>query len=202
MRAINISGFEKKFRAEIDPWDYTHSRFEHFKRLNLLRACGPVKHGRVLELGCAIGETSRRLGRISLRLLAIDGSPTALAEAVRRNPHSPHISFRYAILPGQMPRSQFDLIVVSELAYYLRQHQQKALADRMVWALAPGGMAVILNHRRPFNDAAVLPELAHRQLRHRLARRLCLVRDATYSHFNISVFKSRKKAAILTPSQR
>jgi len=189
MKAIDIAGFEKKFRAEIDPWDYTHSRFEHFKRLILLRACGPSKHGRVLELGCAIGETSRLLGRISVRLLAVDGSPTALAEAMRRIPHSRHVSFRYANLPGQMPRRQFDLIVVSELVYYLRQHQQQVLADRLVLALAPGGMTVILNHRRPFNDAAMLPELAHRRLRHRLSCQLCLVRDASYRHFNISVFQ-------------
>ena len=95
----------------------------------------------------------------------------------------------------KMPRRQFDLIVVSELAYYLRQHQQRALADRMVLALPPGGMTVILNHRRPFSDAAVLPELAHRRLRRRLARRLCLVRDATYSHFNISVFQKRARSS-------
>jgi 2-polyprenyl-3-methyl-5-hydroxy-6-metoxy-1,4-benzoquinol methylase len=189
MRAIDIAGFEKKFRAEIDPWNYTHSKFEQFKRLTLLRACGPSKRARILELGCAIGETSRRLGRISLRLLAVDGSRTALAEAVRRTPHSGHITFRYAKLPEQMPRGQFDVIVVSELIYYLRQHQLKSLADRLISALAPGGMMVILNHRGPFDDAAVLPELAHRRLRLCLFRRLCLVRDASYRHFNILVFR-------------
>ncbi len=68
MRTIDIAGFENKLRANIDPWNYTHSRFERVKREVLLRACGPSKHGRVLELGCAIGETTRGLARLSLHL--------------------------------------------------------------------------------------------------------------------------------------
>jgi hypothetical protein len=61
MRPIDVAGFERKFSENIDPWDYTNSRFEHFKRNTLLRACGHGKHGRALELGCAIGETTRHL---------------------------------------------------------------------------------------------------------------------------------------------
>jgi hypothetical protein len=49
MKAIDVAGFEGKFRENIDPWDYTNSRFEHFKRNVLLRACGHGKHGRALE---------------------------------------------------------------------------------------------------------------------------------------------------------
>ena len=74
MRAIDVAGFERKFRENIDPWDYTNSGFEHFKRTVLLRACGHGKHGRALELGCAIGETTRYLAPLCLRLVALDGS--------------------------------------------------------------------------------------------------------------------------------
>jgi hypothetical protein len=61
MKPIDVAGFERKFRENIDPWDYTNSQFEDFKRKVLLQACGHHKHGRVLELGCAIGETTVRL---------------------------------------------------------------------------------------------------------------------------------------------
>src|ERR1051326_1512805 len=67
MRAIDAAGFERKFRKTIDPWNYASSRFERYKRGVLLRACGPSRRGRVLELGCAIGETTRSLARMSLR---------------------------------------------------------------------------------------------------------------------------------------
>jgi SAM-dependent methyltransferase len=192
MRAIDVAGFEKKFRVDIDPWDYAHSRFELFKRGVLLQACGPSRHGRVLELGCAIGETSRRLLRLALRLLAVDASPTALREAARRTACSRRIRFKRAILPGQMPRGPFDLIVVSELIYYLRPHYLNPLADRIYAALAPGGMTVILNHRRPFDDAAIMPALAHRRMRRRLARRMAVLRDVSHRHFDVTVLLRRR----------
>jgi SAM-dependent methyltransferase len=127
MRAIDVAGFERKFRENIDPWNYTNSGFEHFKRNVLLRACGRGKHGRALELGCAIGETTRYLAPVCLRLVALDGSPTALAEA-RRRVHSAHVRFVQARLPGEMPHGPFDLIVVSEIAYYLSVHELAHLA--------------------------------------------------------------------------
>ena len=88
MKAIDLAGFEGKFRENIDPWDYTNSGFEHFKRTVLLRACGHGKRGRALELGCAIGETTRYLAPLCLRLVALDGSLTALAEARRGAPQA------------------------------------------------------------------------------------------------------------------
>ena len=75
MRAIDIAGFELKFQHNIDPWNYTASRFEHFKRDVLLRACGCRTYGRGLELACAIGETTRYLAHRCIRLLAVDSSP-------------------------------------------------------------------------------------------------------------------------------
>ena len=67
-----------------------------------------------------------------MHLLAVDASPTALNEAARRAPRNGRIHFHRAILPGQMPRGPFDLIVVSELVYYLRPDHLKLLADRIL----------------------------------------------------------------------
>jgi hypothetical protein len=64
MKPIDVAGFERKFREKIDPWDYTNSKFEDFKRKVLLQACGHNKHGRVLELGCAMAR--RRVSLLPL----------------------------------------------------------------------------------------------------------------------------------------
>jgi hypothetical protein len=73
--------------------------------------------------------------------------------------------FRRAAVPRDMPRGIYDLVIVSELAYYIPAHQLAQLANRIYAMLAPRGAVVVLNHRRPFDDAAVLPALAHRRLR-------------------------------------
>jgi SAM-dependent methyltransferase len=189
MKSIDVEGFEQKFRQNIDPWNYTHSTFEHFKRTMLLRACGHCKHGRVLELGCAIGETTRYLAPLSLHLLAVDASSTALAEAKRRLSGDPRVNICRATLPSEMPHGPYDLIVVSEIAYYLRGHQLVELAKRIRSALASRGRAVVLNHRRPFEDAAQLPALAHRDLRILLARTLSIASNTKYSRFDVVVLE-------------
>lgn len=188
MRAIDVDGFERKFRDNIDPWDYTYSRFEQFKRRVLLRACGHGKHGRALELGCAIGETTRCLARLCLRLVALDGSPTALAEA-RRRVSSAHVKFVQARLPGQLPHGQFDLIVVSEIAYYLSSHELALLGKRLSIAIAHRGKIVLLHHRRHFQDAAQSPDLAQLRLRSQLSRITIPVFEARYPQFDVVVLR-------------
>ena len=109
MKPIDVAGFERKFRENIDPWNYASSPFERFKRRVLIHACGLTKHGRVLELGCANGETTRALTRISLRLLAVDGSATAIAAAKARLAGTTHVSFSCVTVPEEMPRGPFRL---------------------------------------------------------------------------------------------
>jgi SAM-dependent methyltransferase len=193
MKSIDVAGFEQKFRQNIDPWNYTHSAFEHFKRDMLLRACGRRKHGRVLELGCAIGETTRYLAPLSMRLVAVDASPTAVAEAKRRLRGRERVSVYVATLPDEMPAGPFDLIVVAEIAYYLRRRQLVNLGKGIHAALAFRGRAVVLNHRRPFDDAAQLPALAHRDLWTYLARTLSIVSNTKYSCFDIVVLEKSSR---------
>jgi SAM-dependent methyltransferase len=188
MKAIDDSGFESKFRQNIDPWDYTNSPFEHFKRGVLLRACGHFKRGRALEIGCAIGETTRHLASLCLTLVAIDGSATALAEARRRLQRT-NVRFVNCVVPEQMPRGPFDLIVASEIAYYLPRHRLDALGRAIISALAPRGLVVLLHHHRPFDDAAQLPALAHRRICRQLKANFSQTLALTYPRFNVAAFQ-------------
>jgi SAM-dependent methyltransferase len=186
MNPINVGGFERKFRENIDPWNYTSSLFERFKRRVLIRACGLTKYGRVLELGCANGETTFALTRISLRLLAVDGSVTAIEAAKRRLAGNAHVSFSCLTIPEEMPRGPFDLIIISELAYYLPKHRLSLLGRRISASLASGGRAVVLNNRRLFDDAAQHPALAHRRLILHLERSLRLINRAQFPRFAVA----------------
>lgn len=191
MRPIDVRGFEQKFRENIDPWNYAHSAFERFKRTILLRACGHYMHGRGLEIGCAIGETTRHLARICRSLVALDGSATALNEARKRLGVNNNVRFLNATVPEQMPRGPFDLIVISEIAYYLPQHKLANLGRKAIRALAPHGLIVVLHHRRSFEDAAQLPQLAHQRLHRQLNKTLRIIFAAGYLHFDVATFKKR-----------
>jgi SAM-dependent methyltransferase len=202
MRAIDFAGFEEKFRADIDPWDYQHSSFERKKRELLVKACGYAKRGRGLEVGCANGETTRCLAPLCLTLTALDGSPTAIAEARRRVGDTARVRFVQAILPEQMPAGPFDLIVASEIAYYLSPHALQRLARRFAEALAPGGRIVLLHHRRLFSDAAQYPAAAHERLCRFFRNTMHLAVCASYPRFNLAAFdknKLRYRGGAVTP---
>jgi SAM-dependent methyltransferase len=192
VKPINPDGFEHLFRNNIDPWSYTTSRFEAFKRTILLHACGCRTYGRGLELGCAIGETTRRLAPRCLRFLAIDSSPTALAEAARRSSGTSGLTFRKCLLPREMPRGPFDLIVVSEIAYYLSGRMLDDLLKRLFDEAAPGARLVFLHHLTRFADAAVLPHLAQARIVSRLSRWAQPAFHQRHARFDVVAFTKKR----------
>jgi cyclopropane fatty-acyl-phospholipid synthase-like methyltransferase len=191
MKPIDPAGFERKFRGEIDPWDYTTSRFEAYKRRALLHACGCHTYGRGLELACAIGETTRFLAPRCLRLLAVDSSPTALAEARRRTTGLRGVTIRRALLPRETPRGPFDLIVGSEIAYYMSPNDLKRLLRRLCNELAKGGTIVFLHHLRRFDDAAQPPALVHARITASLRQSMRIVYARRYARFDVLAFRKR-----------
>lgn len=202
MKPINPIGFEQRFRDNIDPWNYTASPFERYKRGVLLRACGCRTYGRGLELACAIGETTRCLARRCIRLLAVDSSPTALAEAKRRMQGSERVTFRHAVLPDEMPRGPFDLITASEIAYYIDQHALSQLLHKLKMALSPNGRIVFLNHTCQFDDAAQLPALAHRRMRRTLEKSMYIVFHERHGRFDVVAFQKPRPCSTTQAAQR
>lgn len=193
MRPIDPGGFERLFRTTIDPWNYRGSPFEAFKRHVLLRACGLRPYGRGLELACANGVTTRRLARRCLRLLAVDASPTAVAAASERTRDLPSVTVALATLPATMPRGPFDLIVVSEIAYYLSPNDLRLLIRRIEAAVAPGGRVVVLHHLRRFDDAAQLPSLAQATLRRSFDRAMRPVFAERHGRFEALAFEAPRR---------
>lgn len=201
MNPISVNGFERKFLENIDPWDYTHSKFEHFKRRILVRACGLYKHGRGLDIGCAIGETTHCLAPFCMSLVGLDASATALKEARRRLGVDNRIALVKAVVPEKMPHGPFDLIVVSEIAYYLPAHKLFSLGRKVIAALAPRGRIVILHHRRFFEDAAQLSGLAHRRLYRQMKKTLRIRFAAAYPGFDIVTFEKPSPRRVARPRQ-
>lgn len=195
VKPIDLDGFETKFKVSSDPWNYRTSAFEAMKRRILLRACGPQRLGRGLELACAIGENSRALAARCLTLVATDGAPTALETARRLTPNDARIDYRHGVLPGGIPGGPFDLIVVSEIAYYLSPRDLAALGQRMMQALAPGGRIVVLHHVVPFDDAAQLPALAQARLCRMFARSMLRVLDQRHGRYAVAAFRGRVRPA-------
>ncbi len=82
-------------------------------------------------------------GRAMRQLLSVDTSARALAEAERDCADLDHVMFRLAGLPEEFPDGTFDLIMLSEVLYYMSRTDLVSVATQCAKALAPEGEIVL-----------------------------------------------------------
>ena len=137
------SYFDEKYREDIDPWQFRTSVYERDKFQTTLDAFARPHYHSVLEVGCAIGVLSSLIATRCDRLVAVDGSPTAIEEASRMQ--LPNVRFSTAFIPDDFPDGMFDLVVLSEVLYYFSELDLRALAEKCLASLQPTA-EVILCH--------------------------------------------------------
>ena len=151
-RAIDLAGFEAKFRAGPDPWQTFTARDEAIKRHRILRALGNGPIARILELGSGNGSNSQALARRALKLQACDGSASATQLTRQALANAPHAQAWQIELPAPLPGHRFEAVVIAELLYYLDHRAMQRLARDVASALAPGARLVLAHHQIEFPD--------------------------------------------------
>jgi predicted TPR repeat methyltransferase len=137
--------FETRYAASPDPWRVASSDYEANKYAATLAALPAGRYASALDVGCAIGVFTRDLAARCDHLVGIDASPTAVAAAIVRCSDLPHVAIAAMQVPQQWPDGRFDLIVLSEILYYLSDDDLTALARRVETSLAPGGTLLLVH---------------------------------------------------------
>lgn len=140
--------FERLYRDADDPWGFETSPYEAAKYERTLAAIGDRRPLRALELGCSIGVFTERLADRCDRVVAIEPAPTALAAARKRLAGRDNVELVEAAVPEGLPDGPFDLVVCSEVLYYLAAELQLETLRGIESRLAPGGLLVAV-HWRP-----------------------------------------------------
>ena len=96
-------------------------------------------------MGCSIGVLTRSLASLCDAVIAIDAAQAPLVEARRRCADLPGVRFEQMFVPEQWPDGEFELILLSEVVYYLSREDVGNLAARVTRSLAQDG-SVILVH--------------------------------------------------------
>jgi trans-aconitate methyltransferase len=160
MGTMSTADFEALYRADPDPWGYITSSYERDKYAATLAACGPGPFRRALELGSSIGVLSTLLAPRCEALTTVDAAPTAVVSARRRLADVTHVTAVLGTIPEAIPRERYDLILASEILYYLAVHDLAATLEVLDGLLAPGGRLVAVHWRpagpdRPHSAAGV-----------------------------------------------
>lgn len=153
--------FDDLFAASDDPWRFRDSWYEARKRALTLACLPRARYASGYEPGCANGELSAALAERCDRLLISDGALAAVTLAQQRVAALPHVSAVQAWLPGEWPDMRFDLVVISELAYYLDADALAGLAAKALASLLPGGDVVACHWRHPIAGCRLDGDAVH-----------------------------------------
>jgi SAM-dependent methyltransferase len=161
---MTASDFERRYRDDPDPWRYTESEYERAKYEATLEACGDGPFRSALELGASIGVFSALLAPRCTGLTTIDFSPTAVALARERLRGHANVEVIVGRVPDALPPGDCDLIVASEVLYYLGAAELRKTLDAIEERLEPGGRLVCVHWRpsgpeRPLDAEAVHDEV-------------------------------------------
>jgi predicted TPR repeat methyltransferase len=168
--------FENLYATDADPWRFATSNYERAKYGATLAALPQPRFTAALEIGCSIGVLTQRLAPRCDFLLAIDVAEAALTQARARCAGLPHITFRRRQIPQDWPEGRFDLILFSEVLYYLSPADLDEAAAKTRASLAPNGAALLVHYTGPTDypltgDAAAERLIAATGLRVSLRRR-------------------------------
>jgi peptidoglycan/xylan/chitin deacetylase (PgdA/CDA1 family) len=150
-----VREFEDLFATRVDPWDYT-SPYEERKYEDTL-ALLPQSAATGLELGCAEGFFTPRIASRTAQLTVVDISTTALERARERCAELTNIAYQQLdVFADPLPYS-VDLIVCSEILYYLPDRGAlRPVLRKIVDALRPGG-SLITTHANVVVDEPGAP---------------------------------------------
>jgi SAM-dependent methyltransferase len=137
--------FDELHTKNADPWDFETSAYEAKKREATIAALGGRRFNHALEIGCSIGVLTQDLSAICDELVAVDVSAVALEKARQRLGRGSKITFRRAEIPGAWPEGRYDLIVLSEVLYFLAIEEIEETSRLAQRALSPGGVCLLVN---------------------------------------------------------
>jgi 2-polyprenyl-3-methyl-5-hydroxy-6-metoxy-1,4-benzoquinol methylase len=137
--------FQRIYDANGDPWNYHQSNYEKAKRDATIAALEGRRFRSAIEVGCSIGLLTRRLAEHCDQLLAMDFIENALTAAQIACADKPNVTFVYARVPSSWPEGEFDLIVLSEVLYFLSDADNRSLAQRCETSLTRNGEILLVN---------------------------------------------------------
>jgi SAM-dependent methyltransferase len=154
--------FKRLYTSHPDPWNFGASPYEQAKYRHTLRALGRHRFAAGLEIGCSIGILTRMLAPRCRTLLGVDIVEHPLDAARRRCGDQPRVRFARMQVPQEWPDRRFDLIVLSEVLYFLSPADIDCCASRVIASLLPNATVLLVNWLGRSDDPCTGEEAASR----------------------------------------
>lgn len=149
----NAHSLDLLYEERKDPWglDSPHFRYQQNKYAAMLSLLPNRRYKRALDLGCGLGNLTRRLCNHADYVLGIDVSRVAIAQASGQTMEQGNLQFQQgdALNLSRDLDNGFDLVVIADTLYYLSPLSDEVLQtvrERVAGLLVPGGILLLVNH--------------------------------------------------------
>ena len=156
--------FNDLYAGSADPWAISQGWYEERKR-RVVEAVLPREHYRqAFEPGCGNGVLTARLALRCDHVLAWDGAGAAVENSRRQLAGVGNVDVRQARVPDWWPEGSADLVVISEIGYYLTGPDLDRLIERACACLEDGGTLIAVHWRRDAPDYPLSGDDVHAHL--------------------------------------
>ena len=179
------SYFDALYKDNTDPWQYKTRWYEKRKRDICLAILPQSQYNNAIELGCGNGVLSELLAKRCQALVSIDGNQRAVQLTKARLADVSHVKVIQGVIPNRLMtlkdavmeayplsdgmstnKSPFDLIVISEILYYLSPNDIDTVIAWTQQNLAIGGTLLCCHWRYAIDGFAMTGETVHQRLHH------------------------------------
>jgi SAM-dependent methyltransferase len=160
MTSTSHAYFEQMYRDNVDPWEFESSPYEQRKYALTVDSLPRARYRSAYEPGCSVGVLTELLAVRCDRLVCSDIIPSALQRAEARLRTRPHVRVEERSIPEQWPTGPFDLVVLSEIAYYFDETDLAQVLD-CVRDSTPRGAHVVGVHWRGETDYPLSGDRCH-----------------------------------------
>lgn len=156
--------FDRMYASADDPWQLATRWYEQRKYAITLAVLPNRRYRHAFEPGCSIGTLTALLTLRCDHVTAVDVADAAVRSAdarLREAGCRDRATLARSSLDAAWPPGPFDLLVLSEVAYYLRADTLAGVLRRQCPRLQPGANVVAAHWRHAVADYPLTGDAAH-----------------------------------------
>jgi SAM-dependent methyltransferase len=156
--------FDNMYSGDDDPWQLSSRWYEQRKYAITLALLPNPRYRHAFEPGCSIGTLTTQLAQRCDHITAVDVAEAAVEAAdarLREKDCRELVTLSRGSLDEQWPPGPFDLLVLSEVAYYLNADTLAEVLRRECPLLLPGATVVAAHWRHPVAEYPLTGDAAH-----------------------------------------
>lgn len=188
-QSLDSEYFKEVYDANEDPWNFETSEYEAAKYAATIAALPKKHYENVLEIGCSIGVLTQLLAKMSTHLLATDISQKALDLASERCKDLKNVSFKKLNFQNELPDDQYDLIMISEVAYYLSPIDWKSSISSLFDRLKSSGNIVLVHWLPEVHDYPQTGDEVHQSFEKIMQEKMTNVFSNRAENYRIDVWE-------------